>query len=119
LEHFADNLERLLGLHKVSAKEAASLLGLSQSSFSKWSAGKRSPGFGTALKIGDFFEVSAVKLARSPFAELLANELSSAERFEEVERKIQSRRTGLQAVPSDGPVPIERNRRKTTRSQGG
>lgn len=111
VEHFADNLERLLGLHKISAKEAASLLGLSQSSFSKWSTGKRNPGFGTALKLGEFFQVSAEKLARSPFSELLANELSSAERFEQVERKIQGRRTGLQAVPDADPTPIK-NRRK-------
>ena len=119
MEHFADNLERLLGLHKVSAKEAASLLGLSQSSFSKWATGKRRPSFTTAIELGEFFQVSAEKLARSPFADLLDNELSSAERFEAVEQKIQKHRTGLKAVPSDNePTPI-RNRPKTTRRQGG
>ena len=128
MEHFADNLSRLLGLHGMSAKEAASLLGMSQSAFSKWSSGDRNPSFATALTVGEFFRVPADRLARAEFGDLLEHELTSRERFEEVESEIARRRSGLYAVPSDMPVvigspsemlPRSRRSRKTTRRQGG
>jgi transcriptional regulator with XRE-family HTH domain len=96
---FADNLERLLGLHAFPAKYAARALGLSQSAFSTWQSGRRQPSFDTAMRIGEFFEIEASRLARASFASLLANELSDAERFERVEQRIrQARRAHLQEV---------------------
>jgi transcriptional regulator with XRE-family HTH domain len=99
MEHFADNLNRLLGLHGLSAKEGASILGLSQSALSKWSTGERKPSFPTALTVGEFFHVPADRLARAEFGDLLANELASRDRFEDVEKEISRRRSGLHIVP--------------------
>jgi transcriptional regulator with XRE-family HTH domain len=96
---FADNLERLLGLHAFPAKYAARALGLSQSAFSTWQSGRRQPSFDTAMRIGDFFEIEPRRLARASFASLLANELADAERFERVEQRIrQARRAHLHEV---------------------
>jgi transcriptional regulator with XRE-family HTH domain len=92
VERFSDNLVRLMGLHALPAKEAAEMLGMSQSTFSKWASGTRQPSFATALTVGEFFKVPADRLARAEFADLLANELSSPERFESVEAEIRRRR---------------------------
>lgn len=98
VERFADNLARLLGVHRLEAKEAATLLGMSQSAFSKWSTRARRPSFTAALVVGDFFGVPADRLARADFADLLEHELADPERFREVEAEIRRRRSTLQAV---------------------
>lgn len=98
MEHFADNLERLMGMHKLSAKEAADMLGLSQSVLSKWQSGARQPSFSSALAAGDFFGVPADRLARADFSDLLANELAEAGRYAEVEAEIRRRRSTLREV---------------------
>jgi transcriptional regulator with XRE-family HTH domain len=110
MEHFSDNLVRLMGLHALPAKETAKLLGMSQSAFSKWASGSRQPSFTTALAIGEFFRVPADRLARAEFSELLANELSSADRFKAVEHDIRLRR--LYGVPKpEKVVPINEKQR--------
>ena len=98
MEHFADNFERLLGLHKLSGKEAADMLGLSQSVLSKWQSGARQPSFSSALTAGDFFGVPADRLARADFSDLLANELADTQRYADVEAEIRRRRTKLREV---------------------
>ena len=98
MEQFKNNLTRLLGLHNLSAREAAQLLGLSQSTLGKWGTGARQPSFATALKVGEFFGVPPDRLATAEFADLLEHELCDPERFRTVERRIQHARSGLQPV---------------------
>jgi transcriptional regulator with XRE-family HTH domain len=40
---FADNLERLLGMHGLTAREASQLLDVSTVALSEWRQGKRQP----------------------------------------------------------------------------
>lgn len=95
MDQFAENLARLLGVHHLDAKKAAALLGMSESAFTKWATGKRRPSFETAMRIGDFFQVPPERLARTPFQDLLANELADPERFRVVENMI-AQATGQQ-----------------------
>jgi transcriptional regulator with XRE-family HTH domain len=95
MEQFADNLARLMGLHRVSAKELGDWLDISQSAFSKWASGERQPSFQTALTIGDFFKVRADSLARSPFEDVLTGELQSVKRYQDVEQAIRAKRNPL------------------------
>jgi transcriptional regulator with XRE-family HTH domain len=96
-----------MGMHKLTAKDAAELLGLSQSVLSKWQSGARQPSFTSALGAGDFFGVPADRLARADFEDLLVNELADPMRFQAVEARIHHVRTGLQAVPSRSkPVTV-------------
>lgn len=69
------------------------------STISKWGSGSRSPSFLTALKVGEFFGVSADRLATAPFEDLLAHELADPERFKAVEARIHKAKTGLNPVP--------------------
>lgn len=85
---FTDNLERLLGLHRLSWGMFGELVGISDSTLSKWQSGARNPSFTTALKVGDFFRVDEGRLARADFGDLLENELADAERYWAVERAI-------------------------------
>ncbi len=118
VEHFADNLARVLALHKLTAKDAAPLLGISQSALTKWKEGSRSPSFKTLVKIGDFLGLSADRLARADFADLLAHELADPERFERVEREIAERSKvysefEIKAMEEKGLIVKLDNKRKT------
>src|SRR5947209_9088829 len=90
---FAENLERLAGLHRLNMKEVAALTGVSESVISKWVSGDRWPSFGSALRIADFFEVDATKLARADFSDLLASDLANPERYATVEQRIKQFRS--------------------------
>jgi transcriptional regulator with XRE-family HTH domain len=98
MEHFANNLARLLGLHRLTAREAADMLAMSRSALTKWATGDRRPSFTAALVVGDFFGVPADRLARADFADLLEHELADPQRFREVEAEIRRRRSTLRAV---------------------
>jgi transcriptional regulator with XRE-family HTH domain len=98
MQRFSDNLNRLLGMHDLTAREAAKILGLSQSTFAKWGTGLRQPSFATALKVGEFFGVPADRLATAEFEDLLQNELADPERFQAVETRIQYARSGIRPV---------------------
>ena len=91
MERFADNLARTLAMHRLTAREAATLLEVSESALSKWQQGTRSPSFQTAIKIGDALGIPADRLARAEFEDLLGNELADPERFRRVEEEIASR----------------------------
>lgn len=98
MEQFRNNLSRLLGLHNLTAREAAQILGLSQSTVGKWGTGLRQPSFATALKVGEFFGIPADRLATAEFTDLLQHELADPERFEGVETRIHHARAGLRPV---------------------
>jgi transcriptional regulator with XRE-family HTH domain len=93
MNRFPDNLNRLLGLHALSAREAAEMLGLSHSTFAKWEAGTRQPSFSMALRLAEFFGVPTDRLATAAFEDLLQHELADPERFRTVEAKIQQARS--------------------------
>jgi transcriptional regulator with XRE-family HTH domain len=98
MNRFPDNLNRLLGLHSLSAREAAQMLDLSPSTFAKWGTGLRQPSFATALRVGEFFGLPADRLATAEFEDLLEHELADAGRFKAVEGKIRDERVRLQAA---------------------
>jgi transcriptional regulator with XRE-family HTH domain len=98
MEAFADNLQRLLGLHRLTAREGADMMAMSRSALTKWATGDRRPSFTAALVVGDFFGVPADRLARADFADLLEHELADPDRFREVEAEIRRRRSTLRAV---------------------
>jgi transcriptional regulator with XRE-family HTH domain len=108
-DEFSNNLARLLGLHALPAKEAATLLGMSQSAFSKWSTGARRPSFPTAIALGDFFGVPADRLARARFEDLLGRELADVERFRRVEAEIARRRAAIEAQGDKGVFGLAPN----------
>ena len=102
---FADNLERLLGLHGLTSRQCSELVDVSESVLSKWHSGDRSPSFRSALLIADFFGVPADRLARANFEDLLAHELANLERFREVEAEIRRRRSTLKSVDARPSPP--------------
>jgi transcriptional regulator with XRE-family HTH domain len=107
-----DNLPRLLGFHKLSARQASELLSISQVALSAISTGKRRPSLDTLMTLAGFFEVSADRLMTADFNELLP-ELSDADRYARVEEKI---RPGYAALARGEVVdvatgkPVERGR---------
>jgi transcriptional regulator with XRE-family HTH domain len=98
VDEFRNNLSRILGLHNLTARDAAKILGLSQSTVGKWATGLRQPSFATALKVGEFFGVPADRLATAEFTDLLQHELADPERFDAVETRIHHARAGLRVV---------------------
>jgi len=105
MEHFADNLYRVLGLHRLTAADATSLIDVSAQTLSEWKRGK-SPNLNTLLRVAEFFEIHGDRLVNAPFTELLTNELCDADRFERVEHKIRAHQTTLKAIESGKPVDI-------------
>jgi transcriptional regulator with XRE-family HTH domain len=100
LKEFGNNLTRLVGFHNVQAVEVAEWTGMTASIFSKWVRGHREPSFRSAIAIGDFFGLSADRLARTPFVDLVGNELADVDRFERVEAEIRRRRKSKKKVPA-------------------
>lgn len=98
MDEFRNNLTRLLGLHNLTARDAAKILGLSQSTVGKWGTGLRQPSFATALKVGEFFGIPPDRLATAKFTDLLEHELADPERFDAVETRIHHARAGLRVV---------------------
>jgi transcriptional regulator with XRE-family HTH domain len=98
VDRFRDNFTRLLGVHNLSSRDAAAILGLSESTVGKWGTGIRQPSFATALTVGAFFGVPADRLATVEFEDLLQHELADPERFRAVEARIHRARTGLRSV---------------------
>ena len=109
VEHFADNVSRLFGLHKLTRSEIEKALPIkvSYSTLSKWEAGTRTPSFAKALEVGAFFGIAADRLATAEFEDLLAHELADPRRFQAVEVKIRAVRRGLRSVPP--PLPRVRS----------
>jgi transcriptional regulator with XRE-family HTH domain len=92
MDHLADNLRRLIGLHalKVSTQNqtgAAALIGVSAQALSELQSGTRQPSLRTVQRIAAFFEIPMDRIIEAPFEELLAHELTDPERFQRVEAK--------------------------------
>gem|GEM_PF-4882363 len=79
---------RLLGLHALSQHFTAQLLGVSEATMSSWMNGKSSPSLSKAIAIADLFQIPTERLMGAQFGDLLENELSSGERFKQVEERI-------------------------------
>jgi transcriptional regulator with XRE-family HTH domain len=103
MDEFPNNVNRLRGLHALTARETSEILHISPSTIAKWGGGLRKPSFGIALKVGDFFGVRADRLATAEFIDLLQHELADPERFEAVESRIHHARAGLRAVERPEP----------------
>ena len=88
---FDENLRRLLGLHGLSGREAASAIGVSPQSLSEWVRGRRQPNLQMLLRVASFAEIPADRLLHADFADLLEHELGDRGRFERVEAKIAER----------------------------
>ncbi len=88
MEHYADNVRRLLGLHGLTATRAKCLIGLSQQALSEIMGGKRSASLHSASRLAAFFEIPIERLLNAPFDDLLTEELSDRERYHRVEAKI-------------------------------
>jgi transcriptional regulator with XRE-family HTH domain len=89
VDELGNNLKRLLGLHDLTARQASMNLHITQQAISELQSGKRtSPRYRTIHSIGEFFEIPSDRLTVTPFADLLAAELSDAERYRRVEAKI-------------------------------
>jgi transcriptional regulator with XRE-family HTH domain len=101
---FADNLDRLLGLHRLTARDASRLLDVSTVALSEWRQGKRQPGLTALLRLSGLFEVPGDQLVTTPFSELLAGPLGDEYRFQRVEAKIARAQRPLKAV-KPGEVP--------------
>jgi transcriptional regulator with XRE-family HTH domain len=86
---FGDNLPRLLGIHRLTARRASDLLGVSPQALSDWGHSKRRPEPETLERISKFFELPPDRLADADFEDLLVHELADASRFRLVETKIQ------------------------------
>ena len=106
MEHFPDNITRILGLHDLSARRAGELVDISAQTLSEWKYRKREPSLGVLLRLAEFFEISADRLVSAPFQALLTQELADPERFDRVEQKIKRHRRTLKAVESGAVVDI-------------
>jgi len=113
-ETFADNLERLLAMHRLTARQFAAITDVSESVVSKWLSGDRNPSFASALKVADVFKIDPGRLARADFGDLLTHELADAERYRHVENHIRNVKRKLER---EGHVvlPPKRTRQKGAR----
>lgn len=93
---FADAVTRLAGLHALSYIEFADLIGLTSQTISLWRGG-REPSVAALSAIASFFEIDSLKMATTPFEELLPT-LADRARFKRVETKIAKSRAQLRLV---------------------
>ena len=91
-DRFADNLQRVMGVHRLSSNATAALLGITPATLSSWLNGRASPNLHRAISVAQLFRINTERFLQVPFSDLLAHELADPERFEQVEREIHARR---------------------------
>ena len=87
LVRFADNLSRVLGMHRLSHAQASVLLGVSANSFSSWMTGRREPNRDALLNVARWFELPVETLYRGSAVEVVTLS-AEPERFARIEAKI-------------------------------
>jgi DNA-binding XRE family transcriptional regulator len=84
----ADNLSRLLGMHRMSVTELARGLGISRQTVSQWTNGRYSPGLKAALSLQWLFEIEMLQLVETSFVDLLPI-ICDAGRYDRIELRIE------------------------------
>lgn len=87
MSRFGENFARVLGLHALTGRQAARLLGVSEQAVSEWLTGKREPGTSSLVRITSSFEVDALRLMNEPFTTMLP-QLADPDRFDRVEKRL-------------------------------
>src|SRR5215208_2838543 len=87
VSRFGENFARVLGLHALTGRQAARVLGVSEQAVSEWLTGKREPGTSSLVQIASSFEVDALRLMNEPFSSVLP-QLADRDRFERVEKRL-------------------------------
>ncbi len=118
---FADNFDRLLGLHRLTARRAAELLDVSAASLSYWRNGRREPDRDSLYRISIYFLVDPWEIMEASAHDFLVT-LADEGRFDEVEKQI-ANNTALEALDGwkvGGGAMVTKNRRgsATMRKQG-
>lgn len=88
MSNFGNALRRLAGLHGLSNRETAALLGVSEQTISELTTGKREPGQATFQRVRAAFLVDP--FAMSDGIEAVLPSLCDLERFKQVERIIRA-----------------------------
>jgi transcriptional regulator with XRE-family HTH domain len=88
---FADNFDRLLGVHRLTAREAAPLLGVSATTLSYWRNGRREPDRDSLYNISIFFLVDPWDIMEAEPHDFLSRHMADRDRFESVEGQIAER----------------------------
>ena len=94
-EQFSDNLRRLLGIHDLSGRQLARLLGTTPQSVSYWTAGKRLPSTQMLVPLASLFQIDPTRLISFSF-DVLLSDVADPERFAAAEKAL--RRQNLKAV---------------------
>lgn len=92
MERFSDNLLRLGGMHRLTNKQLAALVGVNYTTLAAWNRGAYKPSADNLLSIATLFEVPPTALASEPFAALLPH-ISDPARYERIENRIRKTRT--------------------------
>ncbi len=87
MSRFGKNFARVLGLHALTGRQAARLLGVSEQAVSEWLTGKREPGTSSLTQIASSFELDALRLMNEPFTAVLP-QLADPDRFDRVEKRL-------------------------------
>jgi transcriptional regulator with XRE-family HTH domain len=90
VSEFGSALRRLAGLHDLTNRETAAVLGLSEQSISELQSGKREPSLQTVGQVAQVFGVDG--LAMQEGIEAILHQVGDPERFERAEKEIKRRR---------------------------
>lgn len=85
--YWGDNIARLLGMHRLSAKEAAPRIGVHRQQISEWMNGHAGPSLTAVVGVEQFFGIPATRLMLQPFGQLL-DLAGDPQRWQDVEKKI-------------------------------
>lgn len=108
---FADNLRELLKRRRMSQRQLADLIGLSQAMVSRWIEGKNMPKFLMVAKLADVFNVPIEMFVSSDLANVTDGEieqrrnLSRAIEMVGVEESL--RRLLVGAAPVNDKIPVD------------
>jgi transcriptional regulator with XRE-family HTH domain len=64
--YLADNLHRLMGMHRVGQKEVAERLETTKQSVWEWAAGRKTPRWSTLVELADLFGIELSDLVAEP-----------------------------------------------------
>lgn len=101
---FADNLDRLMGLHGLTSEKLAELVGVSRGTITNWRTGAKEPNLSGIVKLVELFEIDALRMTQLDFDELL-DDVASHGRFLRTEARIYDAEGKLVLLPKKDAAP--------------
>jgi transcriptional regulator with XRE-family HTH domain len=120
IDHFAENMHRMAGVHGLTATETAELIGVARQTYSAWTRGRREPNTAALVRIRDLFEVDPLQMMRMPPEQFVPEVVGDRDRYARTEARIAVHELGgpVRSVQKAGATRVLARHTRPVRTAG-